>query len=174
MAFLQEHGLVQPFHSEDAMSETDTEAKPPQIEDYEALVADLQDQLTRANAALAEFTGPQYAGLCQFRAADGRICLTLMADGRLKRGEGFPTDDAASVAFFDSMARNIKGHLNDRHLRAVAAETEAKVQRDRAESLATVNTMLRQQAEASAGERLNLRHQVAVAEAKAEAMAAAR
>ncbi len=146
----------------------------PDIKDYEAVIADLTARLEKADAALLATVGPQYAGLCQFRAADGRICLTLLADGTIEKGEAFPDDDKASIAFFDSMAKNLKGHLNNRENRVIAAEAEAAVCRKRAEDLAGVNTLLRQQAEAAAGERLNLRHQVAVAEAKATALLEAR
>lgn len=146
----------------------------PEAADYEALVASLTTQLEAAQAELVKFRGPEYAGLCQFRAADGRVCLTLYADGRIEKGEGFPDNDAASVAFFDSMARNLAGHLQNRENRVIAAEVEATAHRGRVDQLSAQVSALTGQVAVLEGERLQARHQVAVAEAKATALLEAR
>lgn len=157
------------------------QAAVPSPSDYEALIADLNLQLTAekqraamAEAALLATAGPQYAGLCQFRAADGRICLSLLANGTIEKGEAFPDDDAASVAFFDSMARNLKGHLNDRENRTIAAEAEAAVHKQRAEQTVADTVTVAELTAAFDRERMELRHQIAVAEAKATALLEAR
>lgn len=150
------------------------EADAPKAADYEAHIADLSAKLEAAEAIVLERAGPQFAGLCQFRAADGRICLTLLADGTLEKGEAFPDDDAASAAFFDSMAKNLKGHLQDRENRMVAAEAEAAFHRRRVEE--ALSSIERLQAAVSGfdRERQQLQHQTAVAEAKAAALLEAR
>ncbi len=192
VAFLQEHGLVQPFHSEDTMSETEAG------EDFAIIVEDLQrrqaeaeiraganlDRATKAEtravqaeAAIAErypFDGPAYAGLAQFRCSDGRVCLTLAADGRMALGDGFPNEDAASAAFVEALARNVKGHLNNQHVRTVSAEAETAALRAQISSMTDELATLRTQVSEANAERLALRHANAVAEAKVQALSAAR
>lgn len=52
------------------------------------------------------------------------LILTITPDGRLERGPGFATDDAASLAFFDCLALNLPSWIGDLRARAESAEAE--------------------------------------------------
>lgn len=61
----------------------------------------------------------------QFGTARGTV-LIITADGRLERGEGFATDDEASVAFFEVMSSCFYTWISDLRQRAEKAEREVR------------------------------------------------
>lgn len=63
------------------------------------------------------------SGSIQFSVASG-VVLTMTPDGKLVRGEGFASDDAASVAFFDVLSKYLPCFVAELRARAERAEAE--------------------------------------------------
>lgn len=64
------------------------------------------------------------SGSIQLSVASG-VVLTITPDGKLVRGEGFASDDAASVAFFDVLSKYLPCFVTELRARAERAEAEA-------------------------------------------------
>jgi hypothetical protein len=65
---------------------------------------------------------PQPEACTTFISANCGPILIIKADGRLVRGDGFRTDDEASVAFFDCLAQHLPTYLAALRERAETAE----------------------------------------------------
>lgn len=94
------------------------------------LIKEVGDRVGRALSALKpgdvlkvrQHDGP---GDIRFSTRGGTV-LIITPDGRLERGEGFATDDAASVAFFEVMSTCFGSWISVLRQRADKAEAELR------------------------------------------------